>query len=570
MKQKNDLLAVIQNIKLPKINILIAIIISIVASILGLLVPLFTGKLIDKLTHDIFNFKFLLIFIGVFVINTILNGIGMYILSKIGEYLIFSIRSMLWNHMIRLKLSFYDQSESGQLLSRMIDDTKVINNFISLKLPDLLPSILMVIGSLFMLFILDWQLTITIFIIIIIFLLCIYPLGQIMERVSKKTQTETANFSGLINKILTHIYLMKAYNTEDIESKNGEDKLTDIYKLGIKQAKINSILEPLSGLLIMMLVGSILSVGTWRVSQGEISSGILVAMIFYVFQLVSPISNLTSVITEYKKAKGASQRISEILSEEREDLNLTTSHKNIEGDILFKNVSFAYKEKVILDEVNFLIPKNKMTAFVGPSGSGKSTILKLIEKMYNIDKGEILINGIKIENINLKEWRKKVGYVIQGNSMLSGTIKENLLYGSDKIYSEKELDYYTDMAHCKEFIHSLKDGYATEIGENGMKLSGGQQQRLSIARSLIKNPSYFLLDEVTSNLDSESEQKIQSSLNELMKNKTTIIIAHRLSTIKKADQIIFIDQGSITGIGTHSELMKTHSKYKDFVLTQHL
>ncbi|MBC3135070.1 ABC transporter ATP-binding protein [Staphylococcus warneri] len=568
--KKNVLLNIIKRIPIPKISVTIAITISTIASILGLLVPLYTGSLIDKLNKNLFDFEFLSIFVLIFIANTILNGIGMYILSKIGENIIFSIRNLLWNHIIRLKFNFYDQNESGQLLSRIIDDTKIINNFISLRLPDILPSILMVIGSLCMLFVLDWKLTMVIFTILFIFLICMYPLGQIMEKLSTNTQNETAKFSGLISKILTNIYLVKSNGTEEKESENGRIKLTKIYQLGLKQAKINSILEPLSGFLIMLLIALILSIGTWRVSHGDITSGNLVAMIFYVFQLVSPISNLISLITDYKKATGASQRISEILDEEQEYLNLLSDQKNISGSIKFENVSFSYGNELILDNVSFTIPENKVTAFVGPSGSGKSTILKLIENMYKIDSGNINIGNLKINEVNLKEWRKKVGYVIQGNSMINGTIKENLVYGNEKEIDDKTLDYYTYMANCRDFIDSLDKGYDTKIGENGMKISGGQQQRLSIARGFIKNPDYLLLDEVTSNLDSESEQKIQDSLTKLMNNKTTIIIAHRLSTIKKANQIIFIDNGKITGKGTHLDLMKHHTKYKNFVLTQDL
>ena len=568
--KKNVLLNIIKRIPIPKISVTIAITISTIASILGLLVPLYTGSLIDKLNKNLFDFGFLSIFVLIFIANSILNGIGMYILSKIGENIIFSIRNLLWNHIIRLKFNFYDQNESGQLLSRIIDDTKIINNFISLRLPDILPSILMVIGSLCMLFVLDWKLTMVIFTILFIFLICMYPLGQIMEKLSTNTQNETAKFSGLISKILTNIYLVKSNGTEEKESENGRIKLTKIYQLGLKQAKINSILEPLSGFLIMLLIALILSIGTWRVSHGDITSGNLVAMIFYVFQLVSPISNLISLITDYKKATGASQRISEILDEEQEYLNLLSDQKNISGSIKFENVSFSYGNELILDNVSFTIPENKVTAFVGPSGSGKSTILKLIENMYKIDSGNINIGNLKINEVNLKEWRKKVGYVIQGNSMINGTIKENLVYGNEKEIDDKTLDYYTYMANCRDFIDSLDKGYDTKIGENGMKISGGQQQRLSIARGFIKNPDYLLLDEVTSNLDSESEQKIQDSLTKLMNNKTTIIIAHRLSTIKKANQIIFIDNGKITGKGTHLDLMKHHTKYKNFVLTQDL
>lgn len=571
MHKSNPLLSILKNLKFPKLLLLSALIISSIGSIAGLLVPWFTGELVNKINGNSLSFNFLVIVISIFLLNAIISGVGLYLLSKIGEKIIFSIRCLVWNHIVRLKTSFFDSNESGELLSRIIDDTKVINTFLSHKLPSTLPNILTIIGSIIMLFILDWKMTLCTFVIVPLFFMIILPLGQMMEKTSNKTQNEIAQFSGMISRILSEIRLVKVSSTENLEVKNGKDRLTNIYNLGIKQAKITSIIEPISSILVLLMIAIVLGFGGWRVSSGNISSGNLVAMIFYVFQLVLPISNISTLITDYKQAKGASFRLSEILSQKTEEIE---GKRNEDLDIpfiKFENVTFSYDKEEILKNLSFTIPQNKVTAFVGPSGSGKSTIFNLIEKMYDIDNGKIYIGNSLLSDLDLLSWRKNLGYVMQDNSMMSGTIRDNILYGlEDQEIKDDYLDYYCKLANCYDFVNNLEERYNTFIGERGVKLSGGQRQRIDIARSFIKNPKVLLLDEITANLDSESEHKIQDAMSTLMRDRTTIIIAHRLSTIQKADQIIFLDNGVITGMGDHTSLYNSHKKYKEFVLNQHI
>ncbi|HGN7139916.1 TPA: ABC transporter ATP-binding protein [Staphylococcus aureus] len=571
MHKSNPLLSILKNLKFPKLLLLSALIISSIGSIAGLLVPWFTGKLVNRINENSLDFNFLVMVIFIFLLNAIISGVGLYLLSKIGEKIIFSIRCLVWNHIVRLKTSFFDSNESGELLSRIIDDTKVINTFVSHKLPSTLPNILTIIGSIIMLFIIDWKMTLCTFVIVPLFFIIILPLGQMMEKTSNKTQNEIAQFSGMISRILSEIRLVKVSSTENLEVKNGKDRLTNIYNLGIKQAKITSIIEPISSILVLLMIAIVLGFGGWRVSSGNISSGNLVAMIFYVFQLVLPISNISTLITDYKQAKGASFRLSEILSQKTEEIEGKRKEDLDIPFIKFENVSFSYDKEEILKNLSFTIPQNKVTAFVGPSGSGKSTIFNLIEKMYEIDNGKIYIGNSLLSDLDLLSWRKNLGYVMQDNSMMSGTIRDNILYGlEDQKIKDDYLDYYCKLANCYDFINNLEKRYDTFIGERGVKLSGGQRQRIDIARSFIKNPKVLLLDEITANLDSESEHKIQDAMSTLMKDRTTIIIAHRLSTIQKADQIIFLDNGIITGIGDHNSLYNSHKKYKEFVLNQHI
>ena len=570
MNQENPLFYLFKKLSWPVGLIIIAVLISSLGSITGLVVPFFTGKLVDKFSFENINWMFITAFISIFIINALLSGIGLYLLSKIGEKIIYAIRSVLWKHIIHLKMPFFDKNESGQLMSRLTDDTKVINEFISQKLPNLLPSVLTIIGSLIMLFVMDWQMTLLTFITIPIFVLIMIPLGKIMQNISKKTQTEIANFSGLLGRVLTEMRLVKVSRTEKTELNNAHKNLQKIYFLGLKQAKITAIIQPISGVIMLLTIAVILGFGAIRISTGAITAGTLIAMIFYVIQLTQPIINLSTLVTDYKKAVGASSRIYEIMEEPTEVFELEQAKPIIDGNLSFENVHFKYANKPILTNVNFDIPSDSITAFVGPSGSGKSTIFNIIERMYDIEQGDITYGSQSIYNIDLGDWREKIGYVMQSNSMMNGTIRDNILYGINREVSNEELIYYAKLANCHEFIIAFEDGYDTIVGERGLKLSGGQRQRIDIARSFVKNPDILLLDEATANLDSESERKIQDALEELMENRTTIVIAHRLSTIKKAEQIIFIDNGSVTGVGTHQELIASHEKYQQFVHTQNL
>ncbi|EGQ3292640.1 ABC transporter ATP-binding protein [Staphylococcus pseudintermedius] len=571
MKARNPLVFLLKKISWPVGLIIVAVTIASIGSLTGLLVPLFTGQVVDKFTFESISPVFIIALVAVFLVNAVLSGFGYYLLNKIGEKIIYAIRSVLWEHIIHLKMPFFDKNESGQLMSRLTDDTKVINDFISQKLPGFFPAVITLIGSLIMLFVLDWQMTLLTFITIPIFILVIVPLGKIMQKISTNTQTEIANFSGLLGRVLTEMRLVKVANTEKLELDKAHSNLKTIYNLGLKQAKIAAVVQPISGIIMLITIGIILGFGGMRIASGAISAGTLVAMIFYVLNLSIPLINLSTLVTDYKKAVGASQRIYEILHEPLENIAAPNLQDEIPtGDLKFDHVYFGYDDTPVLKDVSFNVLRGEVTAFVGPSGSGKSTLFSLIERMYEIDQGGIYYDGTSIDALSLTDWRRKIGYVMQSNAMMNGTIRDNILYGVDREVPEEELIHYAKLANCHEFIMEFEQGYDTIVGERGLKLSGGQRQRIDIARSFVKSPDILLLDEATANLDSESERKIQEALDILMENRTTIVIAHRLSTIKKAGQIIFLDHGEVTGRGRHEELMQTHAMYQQFVETQNL
>lgn len=574
MNKQNPLTKLLKKIEWPKKLIFLAILISSLSSLVGLFIPLYTGKLIDGFSGELLNSKNITLFVVLFLLNALLGGLGLYLLSKVGEKFIYSIRTILAEHILQLKLSFFDDNESGNIVSRITDDTNVINNFLTQKFSSIFPSLISLVGSLVMLLILDWKTTILTLTLIPIMFLIMTPLSKIVQKVSFQNQNEMAKFSGNFNRVLHEIRLVKTSSTEQFELAKIKGNLNNIFLLGLRKARIFSIIQPISGLLILLTIGLILGFGGVRVSTGSITVGVLITMIFYVIQLTGPLNNLAAVLTEYQEANGASIRISDILAIEREEFekdNKYTLENNsvfLNSDISFENVNFKYSEEDILHNISIEIPVNKTTAIVGPSGSGKTTIFSLLERLYQIDNGDIKIGEYSIYDISLDTWRNKLGYVMQNNSMMNGTIKDNILYGITKKVSDEELIYYSKLANCYDFIMDLAQKFDTEVGERGVKLSVGQAQRINIARNFIKNPEILLLDEATASLDSESEQKIQESLNKLFNNKTTLVIAHRLSTIRNADKIIFLENGQITGQGTHDELMHSHKKYNNFVNLQ--
>lgn len=571
MKQKNPVLHLVNEIEIPKWLLFFSVLLSVIGSIFQLIVPLFTQNIVDNFSEVIKNKYYIIVFVFIFLLSSILNGLSIYLLTKLGENIIYSLTNKVWNHILRLKTSFFDKNSNGELLSRIIDDTKSINSFITEIIPSFFPSIIVLFGSIFFLFMLDWETALIALISIPMYVILIIPISNVMQKLSYKTQLETAKVSGVIAHVLSKIKLVKLSNSINKEFRQTNSYLRNIYYLGVKEGVINSIVVPLSTLIMLVSMGGVLGFGGYRVASGAISPGTLIALIFYMTQLTDPIEKISSLFTGYKKTIGASQRLSEILSEEKE--NLQNNNLNILNsvDLSFNNVSFSYDESNhVFTNLSFTIPKNKITAIVGPSGSGKTTILNLISRLYEIQSGSIKYGTNSIYDYSLVNWRKNLGYVMQNSGVLNRTVKSNITYSLQETPCIEDIIYYSKLASTHDFIMKLPNDYNTLIGEKGINLSGGEKQRLDIARNFIKTPGILLLDEATSNLDSESEHKIQESIKNVSNDRTTIIVAHRLSTVLKADKIIFIDNGEITGMGTHEELLARHSKYKNMIELQQL
>lgn len=575
----------------PKWILIAALILSIAESAGGLIVPIFTRDLIDQFAASGIDYRVILWLTAAFILQAAAGGLSFYLMTYIGETFVRRIRTRLWDHVLKLKVSYFDKHESGELMSRVTQDTNTIKTLVAHHLVTSVSGIISIIGALVILFLIDWRMTLIMLSAVPISLLILMPLGGLVYRISLQTQDELASLSASLGRVLSDIRLVKSHNAQIIESRIGAQKIRNLFKFGMREAKIQSIVSPLMTTVILALLVVLIGYGGARVAAGDLSAGTLVAVIIYMFQIVMPFSLLAQFFTAFQKAMGATERIQELLATETEAIELVDapaastqpidrpisqeppSQRKEEGvdwkqPITFRSVSFAYDQEKVLHNLDFTIPPGRTIAFVGPSGAGKTTIFSLLERFYEVTDGDILLGGTSIYALPLHAWRRGIGYVSQESPIMAGTIRSNLIYGLEREVTDEEIAQAARLANAAAFIEEFPDGYDTEVGERGIKLSGGQRQRLAIARALLRDPKLLLLDEATSNLDSQSEALVQSALEHLMRGRTTLIIAHRLSTVIGADHILFLEKGVITGQGTHDQLMQEHELYRRFVQQQ--
>ncbi|KYD27683.1 hypothetical protein B4110_0305 [Parageobacillus toebii] len=554
----------------PKWIFATAITLSLIETGVGLIVPWFTKSLVDQIAASTVEPSIIILLAASFILQTITSGFSYYFLTYIGEYVVAAIRKKVWNQVLLLPISFFDNHQSGETMSRITQDTNTVKMLITQHLVTFLTGLISVGGAVSILLIIDWKMTLMMVTAVPVSLLILWPLGQKMYKISKATQDEMASFSANLGRVLSDIRLVKAYCAEKEEQKNGELGILHLFQFGLKEARIQAVISPFMTFVMMLVLVILIGYGGVRVASGTLSSGSLVAIIIYMVQIVVPFSQMAAFFTSFQKAMGATERIQRILSLEREPSGSLPAVPNHKQDIHFRNVSFSYKKKgePVLKQITLTIPSGKTTAIVGPSGAGKTTLFALLERFYTPDEGEILFGETNIEDFDLYSWRSQIGYVSQESPMMSGTIRDNICYGLNRDVSDEEIERAAKLANAAEFIERLPNRYLTEVGERGIKLSGGQRQRIAIARALIRNPKILLLDEATSNLDSSSEVLVQKALQRLMEGRTTLVIAHRLSTIINADQIVVLENGTITGVGTHSELLQTHPLYRELAEQQ--
>ncbi|GGD15202.1 multidrug ABC transporter permease [Pontibacillus salipaludis] len=543
----------------------VAVAFSVLSTIVGLIIPLLTKGFIDDFTLESFKWGYVAGLFVIFLLQAIASGVSIFLLNYVGQQIVASLRTKVWDKHIKLPVSFYDQTKTGEMISRIINDTSIVKNLITEHVTNFFTGLISIIGSIVILLYLDWKMTIVMLIAVPLAVGIILPLGRKMYKISRSLQDETATFTSTTSQTLSEIRLVKASNAEGREFNKGQKGIFYLFQYGVKEAKIQAVIGPLMTLVMMAMLVIVLGYGGFRVSSGALTAGDLVAFILYLFQIVVPLSQFTNFFTQFQKAVGATERIVDILSHEEEPLVKGISLGEGKAPITLNEVQFAYDpSEPVLKDVSFTVSPNAVTAVVGPSGSGKTTLFSLFERFYSPTKGEIMYNNTPIDSFSLQEWRSQIGYVSQESPIIAGTIRENIVYGLDQEPTEEEIRQAARMAYADEFITGFPAGYDTEVGERGIKLSGGQRQRIGIARALIRDPHILLLDEATSSLDSKAEMVVQKALDNLMKDRTTIVIAHRLSTVVNADQIVFLDQGKVTGIGNHRELYQSHTTYQQF------
>lgn len=569
-KQQTSLkpfLSLILSTNIPKAALFMGMAASIITTLAGLVVPLLTKNLVDGFSVEAISLPLVLAIGAAFIIQAVISGVSIYLLSYVGQKVVARLRERMWSKLIRMPIRYFEKQSSGATVSRIVNDTSIVKELITNHFPNFATGIISIIGAVVILLVMDWKMTLLMLTSVPLTLAIMIPLGRKMAKIARGLQDETAIFTGHITQTLGEIRLMKASTAEKIEEKNGVTGIGKLFNYGLKEARIFALIVPIMQLMIMVVIVIIIAYGGMRVVNGTMSTGALIAFLLYLFQIIMPITSFAMFFTQLQKAKGATERIIEILDQPLEEIaegvELDISNK----PITIEQVSFAYsEEEPVIEKVSLEAQPGQMVAFVGPSGGGKTTMFGLIERFYEPTKGEIRIGDTNIQQLSLNSWRSQIGYVSQESAMMAGTIRENLYYGLENgnQISDERLWEVAKMAYADQFIADFPKGLDSEVGERGVKLSGGQRQRIAIARAFLRNPKILMMDEATASLDSQSEGIVQQALSRLMEGRTTFVIAHRLSTIVHADKIVFIEKGRVTGIGTHQELIQSHNLYREF------
>lgn len=564
-----DFLRLILSVNPKKALFAIGLFLSLLTSGASLIVPQLTKGLIDTSKLAKIDKTMLIVLVLAFVAQLAFGAIGSFLLRYVGESAVKTLREKLWSHLLQMPVGYYDDHKSGESSSRLVNDTTVIKDLVATQFPNFITGAIQLVGSMIILFVMDWKMAAMMFLAVPIMALIMMPIGRIMSRLGRQLQAATADFNAEASEKLSEIRLIKASNGEKFEKTSGGSFINKIFSLGIKDAKVEAMLQPIITTVMLGLFVGILGYGAVRVQAGTLTSGQLVAFLLYLFNIMMPAASFAMFFSQVQKAMGATERIEQILKTDLEPIE-TGKTVDVSGKtIKAENLSFHYvADRPILKKVSFEAKPNTVIAFAGPSGGGKSTIFALLERFYQPTEGTVKIGDEAIEQLNLTNWRSQIGYVSQDSAVFAGSIRENLQYGLDRTLTEEELWRGLELAYADQFVREFPEQLETELGERGVKLSGGQKQRIAIPRAFLRDPKILMLDEATASLDSQSEEKVQRALDQLMEGRTTLVIAHRLSTIVDADHIYFIEKGQVTGHGTHAELIASHPLYAQYVQEQ--
>ncbi|AVK63783.1 multidrug ABC transporter permease [Lactobacillus sp. CBA3606] len=533
-----------------------------------LAVPKLAQQLINGFGHAL-NQPLMVGVIVLFVLSAVVSAVSGALLGVFGENVVANLRSTLWQKLVRLKVSYFDNVKTGEMTSRLVNDSTQIKDLLANSFPQMVTSLLQLVGALAIMAFMDWKMTAIMVVAVPLVMLVMLPIMQQTNKVGWQRQEALAKFSGETDETLSEIRLVKSSNAEIYETQTGLTQIQKLYRIGLKEAIYDSIAGPVMTASMLALFVGVLVYAAARVASGTMSMGTLVSFLMYLFQIIGPAGTLARFFMDLSKANGSTARVRDLLNEPEEALVTGPVQSVTDQTLAMTHVDFAYEDgQPILHDVNFEAKPNTVVAFAGPSGGGKSTIFGLLERYYQPQSGQVTIGGQDVSGLNLSDWRSQIGYVSQDSAIMAGTIRHNLTYGFEKDFTDDELWRVLQLAFADQFVKAMPAGLDTEVGERGVKVSGGQRQRLAIARAFLRDPKILMLDEATASLDSESEAMVQKALGELMKGRTTLIIAHRLSTIVDADAIYFIEQGHVSGHGTHQELMTSLPLYRDYVKIQ--
>ncbi|WP_246566091.1 ABC transporter ATP-binding protein [Tissierella simiarum] len=536
-------------------------------SVFDLVFPVFTRKMINEIIPmgkmDLL-IKWTLVMSFLFLLRYISNYIVAYWGHLLGVKIEHDMRKDLFAHLQTLPFSYYDNTKTGHIMSRIVNDLRDITELAHHGPEDLFISLVMLIGSFVVLITIEWRLTLILFAFIPVMIWFAIAKRKKMENSFRQVRKKIANVNSQLENSISGVRVAKSFTNEDYEIEKFNEG-NEAYSAARKQSyKVMAEFVSGIGVISNFLNLLVISLGGYLVYREVINIGDLFAYTLYVNFFMQPIRRLTDFTQQLQDGMTGFERFMEVMNIEADiiDREDAVELEKVVGKIDFEDVTFSYNngEDVVLSNLNLSIEEGKTVALVGPSGAGKTTLCHLIPRFYDITDGQILLDNTDIRDIKIKSLRRNIGLVQQDVFLFTGTIKENILYG-DIDASDEEVIEAAKKASIHDFIMTLPDGYNTYIGEKGVKLSGGQKQRISIARLFLKNPPILILDEATSALDNETEILIQNSLEELAKGRTTLVIAHRLSTIKNADEILVLTSEGVVEKGSHEDLLERSGLY---------
>jgi subfamily B ATP-binding cassette protein MsbA len=567
MKNKEILRRVFGILKPFKVKLGIAIVAMIVVSAMTGVQAKLVKDLLDKIfleKNDFFLNLLPLIVIVVFGLKSIAYYTYSFFLEVIGQTVIRDLRIQLFTHIHSQPLSFFSTMPTGSLISRIISDITLMQQAVSNALVNIIRDFFQVIILLGYVFYTDWQMAMFTFVILPIAGYPIVKFGRLFRQYSTRSQEETANVSNMLYETITGNRTIKAFCKEQYESGRFKNQIGKLFSVTIAEGKFRCIQHPIMEMIGGIAFAFILWYGGKQVIGGESTVGTFFSFLTALMLAYDPIKGISRINSTIQQGMAAANRVFSLLDIEPEitDTKDAIVLPPFRSSIHFKNLSFSYKdEESVLNDINLEVRAGEALAIVGPSGGGKTTLTNLIPRFLEVTDGEICIDETNIKTCTLKSLRSQIGMVTQQTILFNDTVKNNIAYG-DLEATEEQIVNAAKAAHAFSFIEGLPKGFDTIIGEGGSRLSGGERQRISIARAILKNAPILILDEATSALDTESEREVQKALENLMKNRTTLVIAHRLSTIKNADRIIVIKDGRIVEEGTHEALLALHGEYE--------
>jgi subfamily B ATP-binding cassette protein MsbA len=529
---------------------------------LGLILPLVVRNLVDLILVDNDLPQLNRLAIGlflVFILQSIASFVHRLSLAYVGENAVVDIRVQIYGHLQALSLRFFGDFRTGEIVSRITNDTSMLQSAITDDLVALLRQAITLIGAVTLLFWLDWRLTLIILLGVPFITLTMVWLGRKIRKESKAVQDALAKSASVVEETTAGVRIVKSFTRERYEIDRFSRAVNEIYAAAMRRAKIGATLGPIIGFLAFASITITLWFGAYEVIQGRLTAGDLVAYLIYTMMVATPIASLAGLYASFQGAIGATERLFDLLDEKPDITSKLDAIvlPPLRGEVRFEGVSFTYSEEFpVLREVSFEAQPGQVIALVGPSGAGKSTLVSLVPRFWDVDEGRVFIDGYDIREVDLASLRGQIGIVPQETILFSDSVFSNIQYG--KLDATREgVEAAAKAANAHDFIlNDLPDGYQTEVGERGVKLSGGQRQRVAIARAILKDPRILILDEATSSLDSESEGLVQEALEHLMQSRTSFVIAHRLSTITKADWVLVLNEGRLVEQGTHKSLLE--------------